>query len=129
MIIELNKICDCGAELIFDSSIDNHIIEDLIDDKLYKTICPNCGVYWQFRESDVIVKKFYVWGSGMTSPNNKILDSGEFSEEAAEIAISKGLKFELGSEDWAVEIEATGSEIDMATRFEQNVLGYREASF
>jgi len=126
MIINLNKTCDCGAELEFDSSIDGHIIEDLIDDKLYKTICLNCGEHWQFRESDVIIKKFYVWGSGMTSPNNKILDSGEFSEEAAEIAISKGLKFEIGSEDWAVEIEATRNDIDMATRFEHNVLGYRE---
>jgi len=33
MTIELNKICDCGAELEFNSNIDNHIIEDLIDDK------------------------------------------------------------------------------------------------
>jgi len=123
MIIDLNEICDCGAELVFDSSIDNHIIEDLIDDKLYKAICPNCGVYWQFRESDVIVKKFYVWGSGIAE--SKLIRSGESTEEAEEYAISKGMKFD-NPEDWAVEIEATGSEIDMATRFEQNVLGYRE---
>ena len=126
MTIDLNKICDCGAELIFDSSIDGHILENLIDDQLYKLPCPECGEKWQFRESDVIIKKFYVWGSGMTSPNNKILDSGEFSEEATEIAISKGLKFEIDSEDWAIKIEATGSEMDITTRFEQNVLGYRE---
>jgi len=126
MIIELNKTCDCGAELEFNSNIDNHIIEDLIDDKLYKLPCPNCGEHWQFRESDVIIKKFYVYGSGMISPQNKLIGLGEPSEEAEEYAMSKGLKFELGSEDWAEEVMATRNDIDMATRFEQNVLGYRE---
>ena len=48
MTIELNKICDCGAELEFNSNIDNHIIEDLIDDKLYKLPCPNCGEIGSF---------------------------------------------------------------------------------
>ena len=123
MIIDLDEICDCGAELEFDSNIDGHIIEDLIDDKLYKLSCPNCGEHWQFRESDVIIKKFYVYGSG--SAESKLIRSGEPSEEAIEYAISKGMKFD-NSDDWAVEIKTTGSEMDMATRFEQNVLGYKE---
>jgi len=123
MIIELNKICDCGAELVFDSNIDGHSIENLIDDKLYKLPCPNCGEHWQFRESDVIIKKFYVYGSG--SIESELIRQGEQSEEATEYAVSKGMKFDT-PDDWAVEIEATGSDIDMATRFEQNVLEYRE---
>jgi len=123
MTIDLNKICDCGAELIFDSSIDGHILENLIDDQLYKLPCPECGEKWQFRESDVIIKKFYVYGSGIVE--SELIRSGESSEKATEYAISKGIKFD-NPDDWAVEIEATGSEINIATRFEQNVLGYRE---
>jgi len=128
MIIDLNKICDDNQELTWNGSIDGHDREFLIIDNeyLYKTVCPNCGEHWQFRESDVIIKKFYVWGSGMISPQNKLIGLGEHSEEAEEYAMSKGLKFELGSEDWAEEVMATSSEMDMATRFEQNVLGYRE---
>ena len=52
---ELNKICDCGAELAFDSNIDGHEREYLQSsgEYLYKTVCPNCGKHWQFRESDL----------------------------------------------------------------------------
>ena len=123
MTIDLNKICDCGAELIFDSSIDGHILENLIDDQLYKLPCPECGEKWQFRESDVIIKKFYVYGSGIAE--SELIRQGESSEEATEYAISKGMKFDI-PDDWAVEIETTGSEMDVATRFDSNVHGYRE---
>jgi len=35
------------------------------------------------------------------------------------------MKFD-SPDDWAVKVESTGSEIDCATRFDQNVHGYRE---
>jgi len=52
---ELNKICDCGAELAWDSGIDGHDREflNVENEYLYKTVCPNCGEHWQFRESDL----------------------------------------------------------------------------
>jgi len=123
MIIDLNQICDCGAKLNLDTNIDGHIIDNLQEDQLYKTICPECGEHWQFRESDVIIKKFYVYGSGYVE--SELIRKGESSEEAVEYAISKGIKFD-NPDDWAVEVDATGSEMDTATRFDKNVLGYRE---
>jgi len=123
MKVDLNQICDCGAELTFDSNIDGHVLDNLQDDQLYKTVCPECGEHWQFRESDVIIKKFYVYGSGIAE--SELIRQGESSEEATEYAISKGMKFDI-PDDWAVEIETTGSEMDVATRFDSNVHGYRE---
>ena len=55
MNIDLNKTCDCGAELHFDSAIDGNEREyiETANEYLYKTVCPNCGERWQFRESDI----------------------------------------------------------------------------
>jgi len=55
MNIDLNKICDCGAELHFDSTIDGNEREYMqTGEHLHKTVCPNCGERWQFRESDIV---------------------------------------------------------------------------
>ena len=54
MIVDLNQICSCGAELVFDSNIDGHDRELMSIDSeyLYKIVCPNCRTKLQFRHTE-----------------------------------------------------------------------------
>ena len=125
MNIDLNKTCDCGAELTFDSEIDDNEREYMptVGEHLYKTVCPNCGEHLQYRESDVIEKRFYVYGSGPAE--SSLLRSAEHDDEAMVYAMSMGLEFD-GPDDWAVEVTATRTAINDATRYDSNVVGWKE---
>lgn len=75
------------------------------------------------------MKKFYVWGTGPVQ--SALLREAEVSQEAIDAAIAYGFVFDspdyLPGDSWAVEIEASGDEIDALTRFDPAVVGYVSA--
>ena len=68
------------------------------------------------------VSRFFVWGSG--AAQSDLIKNAEPSEDAAKYAIQGGYLAFDNPDDWAVEVTCMETELDVVTRFDDNVYGY-----